>query len=385
MSIQHSINSRGEMLSAFDDRIRGTQSDLLKNSELSEGRNMLKTGVIESNIDISDGLEEEQVQQIIEIDEELYIVEWDQGEEDSQFLFFDTLDERYWIVYSLADSRSFSEAIDTIISGEGAGLDRLWLPTGQVEKIGDMGEYEGVKISFGATDVFPDEFIQDNFRFTDLNIDGSGPNSRHLYEILKGADEIDDFLALSRIQIRRERGDEFVRESVSNDGMFTTRGGSQIRLHVSTVNAIKDRYARLVSNIESNHVIGAEESSVGAVANGSPIGIRFSRPIHDIEEFLSHVVDATNPFRLFGHTRQVGEESFKVSGVDMHNGDNFAMEVSPSWIRLYLYGEACGNTALRIFTNLQQHYDPAARLILHDTEFDTGANVNKVGQTGNNV
>lgn len=50
--------------------------------------------------------------------------------------------------------------------------------------------------------------------------------------------------------------------------------------------------------------------------------------------------------------------------MDIDNGDKFSIEMTAEWIRLYLYGGGCGNTALRIFTNLQHYYDPSATLVI---------------------
>ncbi|WP_231183088.1 hypothetical protein [Haladaptatus sp. DYF46] len=354
------------MLSIFNDRLQKNHSDLLEDTELSPGENMLKTAIIESNISPREVVGKEEIEEVYEIESDLHMFEWATRNSGKGWLFLDSHDERFWIVYSLGDSHFFSDATHELISGEGAGLDRLWLPTGQIENIGEMGEYEGVKISYGADDVFPEEFIEDNLQFSDLNIDGSGSSSKHLYDILKQTDEIDQFLALSRIQIRREIRDDFVRERVTNEGMLTTRGGSKINLHISTVEQIKDQYAQMLESIEANHLIGATSREHGASAQGAPVVIKFSREVHDVETFLSYVVNAKNPFRLWGNIRQVGPSAYKVDGVDMHNGDKIAIEMAPQWIRLYLYDGACGNTALRLFTNLQQHYDPAAELIYQD-------------------
>ncbi|WP_139326646.1 hypothetical protein [Natrinema saccharevitans] len=326
---------------------------------------MLKTAIIESNISSEEFAENDAVEETIRISSDLWMVKTE-NTEDEGWLFVDFHDDRFWIIYSMGNSNFFNIAIDEILRSEGGGLDRLWIPAGQVEEIGKMGEYEGIKISFGADDVFPEEFIEDNLEFTDLNIDGSGQSSRHLFEILKSTDEIDDFLALSRIQIRREVDGEFVRERVTNEGTFTTRGGSDASLHIATVERIKDQYSNLLETIEDNHIIGAKEQDHGGRSQGSPIVIRFSKPVPDVEEFLSYVVNARDPFRLWGHTRQIGHESYKVDGVDAHNGDKIAIEMSSEWIRLYLYEGACGNTALRIFTNIQQYYDPAAELVIAD-------------------
>lgn len=365
MSATVPITSRRDMLRIFETRLEHTQSDLVEDTRLDIGHNMLKTAIIESNITSDEFLENDSFEETFEIEDGLWMVEIEDGEE-SGYLFCDLHDDRFWILYSLTKSKLFNDTVDSLLKAEGGGLDRLWLPTGQVEQIGEMGEYEGVKISFGANEVFPEEFIEDQMDFTDLNIDGTGHSSRHLYDILKNTEDINDFLALSRVQIRREVDGEFVRESITNDGSFTTRGGSDIALHVSTVESIKNRYERLLRSLEQNHIIGAEEKEHGARSRGSPVVIKFCNQIADVERFLSYVVNAQDPFRLWGHTREVGENAYHVDGVDAHNGDKIAMEVSSKWLRLYLYGDACGNTALRLFTNLQQYYDPAAELVIED-------------------
>lgn len=366
MATSPPINSRRDMLSIFDSRLRNNHSELVERTRLNPGENMLKTAIIESNIAPDDILSRTSVEETYQIENELHMIEWLTSNSGEGWLFLDSHDERFWILYSLEDSKFFGDATSELLSKEGAGLDRLWLPTAQVEKIGEMGEYESVKTNYSADNVFPEELIEDNRQFSDLSIDGSGQNSKRLYDLLKSVDDIDNYLALSRIQIRREVDGRFIRERVTNEGMFTTRGGSGVNLHTSTVEQIKDRYAGLLELIENNHIIGVSNREHRVKAQGVPVVIEFSHKIPNLELFISNIVDAKNPFRLWGHIRQVSEAGFKVDGVDMHNGDKIAIEASPLWLRLYLYDGACGNTALRLFTNIQQYYDPAANLVLRD-------------------
>jgi hypothetical protein len=366
MATSQPINSRRDMLSIFDDRLQNNHSELVERARLNPGENMLKTAIIESNITPDDIFSRTAIEETHQVEDNLYMIEWRTSSSGSGWLFLDSHDERFWILYSLGDSKYFGDATSELISKEGAGLDRLWLPTAQVEEIGEMGEYESIKTNYSANNVFPEELIEDNRQFSDLSIDGSGQNSKRLYDLLRSVEDIDNYLALSRIQIRREINGRFVRERITNEGMFTTRGGSGINLHTSTVEQIKNRYADLLQLIEENHIVGATAEEHGARAQGAPIVIKFSHEVPDLESFISNVVNAQNPFRLWGHIRQVSKAGFKVDGVDMHNGDKIAIEASPSWLRLYLYDEACGNTALRLFTNIQQYYDPAADLVLRD-------------------
>jgi len=353
------------MLDLFGARIQNAHTDLVENTELEFGRNMLKTAIIESNIPFEKILSSEIIDDVYKIEPDLKIVEVTNSKGDGR-LYFDLHDDRFWIVYSIGKSDFFKESISDLLKKEGGGLDRLWIPTGHVEQIGSTGKYEAIKLSYGATDVFPEEFIKDNLQFTDLNIDGSGQNASNLYNILKESEDIRDYLALSRIQIRREKEGEFVRESITNEGTITTRNGSDIGLHISTVEHIKKLYSQLLEAVERNHIIRATKVEHGARASGGPVVINFSRQVSDVEGFLGHVVNAQDPFRLWGHSRKVGHNAYKIDGVDAHNGDKIAIEMSSEWLRLYLYDDACGNTALRLFTNIQQYYDPAAELLINN-------------------
>jgi len=365
MSISQTITSRRDMLNLFGARIQNTHTDLVEDTKLEFGRNMLKTAIIESNIEFDRIEENDSVREVFEIESDLKLVEVENSKGDG-WLFFDIHDKRFWIIFSVGKSKFFNAAIDDFYKTEGGGLDRLWIPTGQIEEIGALGQYEGIKLSYGATDVFPEEFIEDNLEFTDLNINSSGKSASHLYNILKNTDEVEDFLALSRIKINRQKDGEFVRESITNEGAFTTRNGSDIGLHISTVENVKQKYEKLLNAVEDNHVIRAEEKEHGARSRGGPVVINFSRPVPDIEKFLDNVINAKDPFRLWGHIRKTGDKGYKVDGVDAHNGDKIAIEMSPDWLRLYLYDGACGNTALRLFTNIQQYYDTEAELIINN-------------------
>lgn len=367
MATSKPFTSRSEIHEVFERRLQRTHSNLLEKTRLEIGQNMLKTALIESNISPAEFQEKPVITQTFEIDDEFLMVQAKNNEEEG-WLFVDVHDNRFWSVYSLATADFFNAAIDNLINSAGGGLDRLWMPSGHVEKIGKMGTFEGVKMNFEAESIFPEEFLENNeyLRFTDLNITGSGRNSRDLYNILQQTEEVADYISLTRVQIRRDSDGNFVRERVTNDGRFTTRGGDSIRLHLSTVEEIKARYEQLLDRIETYHRITATEREHGARAQGGPVIIRFSHPVPDVKELISHIVNAQNPFRLTGHIRTVGNNACKVDAVDGHNGDRLTLEVSETWIRLYLHGDACGNTALRLFSNLQHYYDPAAELVIRD-------------------
>ena len=358
------FSSRREVLDLFQARLENTHQSLVEDVELEFGQNMLKTHLIESNISPSKLFETyEPITQVEEIDADLYLVAVEAAFGTGS-VFLDTLDDRFWRLFSMEDSTFTKTLINKMLSREGSGLDRLWLPSNQVEQIIEMGEFEGVGMSYDADDVFPDEFIEDNLLFGDLSVNTSGHGAQRLYSLLRESDDIKKFLSLSNVQIRREVDGEFVRERITNDGGFTTRGGANIQ--VQTVDQIKRRYAAVVDAIEANHRLHASSREHGVRPKGKPAVIGFTEPIEDIDGFLDHIVNARDPFRLWGHTQQLDSDYYQVDGVDMHNGDAVSIELTPEWMRLYLHEDACGNTVLRIFTNLQHHYDPSAKLVIDD-------------------
>ncbi|MDY6778576.1 MAG: hypothetical protein SVU32_07965 [Candidatus Nanohaloarchaea archaeon] len=358
------FSSRRDVLDLFQARLENTHQDLLEDLELEVGRNMLKTHIIETNISVSELFQSyDKIQDVEEIDSNLYFIDLE-GSYGTGSVFLDTLDDRFWSLYSMEDSEFTNKAVSDMLSREGSGLDRMWIPRKQVETMSDMGEFEGVGITYDADDVFPEEFIDDHLLFGDLSLDTSGHGARRLYSLLKESDDIEKFLSLSNVQIRRNVGGDFVRERITNDGAFTTRGGTSIQLHIETVNRVKQNYHEVIEAIESNHMMGGSDRPHGVRAEVSPVIIEFSEAVDNVETFLNHIVNARDPFRLWGHIQELQEGYYKVDGVDMHNGDKFSIEMTPEWIRLYLYEGGCGNTALRIFTNLQHYYDPSSTLVI---------------------
>ena len=123
-------------------------------------------------------------------------------------------------------------------------------------------------------------------------------------------------------------------------------------------------YADRLAIIEENHRISYPSRQHGRTIEGSPVVIQLSDEIEDIKQFVDSIVSAKNPLRLWGAKTQLDDDYWKVKGVDLHNNDKYTMEISPSWIRLYLNDDACGNTALRINAHLQRHFDSQAELML---------------------
>ena len=95
---------------------------------------------------------------------------------------------------------------------------------------------------------------------------------------------------------------------------------------------------------------------------GAPLTIVLSKRIDELDYFLNGLFSSKKPFRLWGLRKPLEPDYVKVCAIDLHNGDKIDFEITPEWLRIYLPAKACGNTVLRLITNIQRYYDSDAYL-----------------------
>ncbi|OUJ18905.1 hypothetical protein AMET1_0556 [Methanonatronarchaeum thermophilum] len=352
------VESRRELFDYFQKNIERSYESLSEDQELEHRQNLLKTFIIESNVEIKEFLTSFNVEKTKEIDSKLVKV-LVEGEVE---FFIDFSNPRFWLFYTLSKSRPSKRVIEKFMSYVRSGLDHPWMPIKLQEEFTELGEFRGLGAKYKPKKIFPEKYIEDKLSFGDLSIRSWGRGSQDLYDVLKG-EKTEEFFSLSSIGIKRwGEGDDFILEDIGFDGRFTTRGGNSVQLHLDTVEQIVDGYSNLLETIENKHRITYQSKDEKIEIEGDPIVIDLKNEIENIEEFISYIVSSENPLRLWGLKTEIEEDYFKVKGIDLHNGDKYTMEMTPKWIRLYLPEAACGNTALRIFVNLQRYYDSSAEM-----------------------
>lgn len=355
------IQSRRDLFEHFEYTIEGTYDELVDEQELQPGQTMLKTFLIESNVGPDELRERVDIAETREVDFDLHeLVIRRNGSE--HLFFLDSSDSRFWTLYTLEESEDAKSVVGDMVSGVRNGLDYTWMPIEQQRDIMGMGEFRDMGVSYDADEVFGSDFIEDRLDFGDLSVQSSGRGTSTLFNILDSQEELSSFLSLSSVGIKREINGSFVLERITHNGRFTTSGGDSIQLHIDTVDEIKERYSNLLNRIEEHHRISYESKEHGSGIDGTPLVIEFDNVIEDVREFIENVITAKNPLRLWGAKTKLDEQYWKVKGIDLHNNDKYTMEICPEWIRLYLDADACGNTALRIYSNLQRHYDSNAEM-----------------------
>jgi hypothetical protein len=159
-----------------------------------------------------------------------------------------------------------------------------------------------------------------------------------------------------------------IREGVNRMGRFAASGDSP-ELHLQFVNAVVNRYKRLVELCEAKAIRwrGFEGSDGGGTLSGGPIVVNFTRQVEDLEAFADELTSSREPFRLWG-VASVSRGVAEIEAVDLHVGQPLQIDVGSRWMRIYLQEKTCGNTVARLISNLQHRFDAA--LAVKDPDLD---------------
>lgn len=183
---------------------------------------------------------------------------------------------------------------------------------------------------------------------------------KDLLEIVEEHEKFRYMTRLTKIGIKlveKEYPDKFVLEDLYYWGKFTAKGTS-FDEHLEFIDSVVHTYRNNLKYIEDSLI----DYSSWDWEKKIPLVYEFKKEISDLDLFAKAITTPKEPFRIWGFAKQVEKDMYIIVGTDLHNGDNFSLEVTPWWARLYLPKGSCGNTALRLLANIQQTYDAKAYL-----------------------
>jgi hypothetical protein len=349
---------RSSMAERFSATMRG-QEDALADLALPATRGNLKTFAVEVNgirdpesaasalttIASNSGL------RAARTEDEAILAVWNPG---GSFLV-DVLTPRYWLLHTSSSAAWAGKFLRDAI-GNTTDVDRCWFPWELLKRMLRSGTRpKWFKSDFLGDDLLP----EDNVAARRLRMQFEGDAASDVLELLVGMDDrLKPATALSQIATEISepalgRNDELV----TNAGRFIARGQS-FELHVGFVGQAIRTYSGLVSRTEDRYGFKwhAEEGR-GLRFEGEPVVIGLGREIEDMDRFVGGLFAAREPFRLWAVPNFVSETYVEAEVVDLHVGQHFRMDISPTLLRLYLPESACGNTVLRLVTNLQHRYN----------------------------
>lgn len=276
---------------------------------------------------------------------------WD----DSVGLFVDVLDPRFWLIHTAAPAGIVQGQLRRAVWSS-RGIDWCWFPWQFLRGLQGAGEPRWFKSEFRGDELLPLEGV----RARRLRVQLEGDSADELLDQLVGDERYRLSTALSGVALRMRDPDlGVVDEAAHYQGRFAARGAA-FELHLGFMASAVQAYAQAVRHIERHFSIGWEGSEqTGFGFEGHVLEIRFGRRIDDLGRFLTGLFSCRDPFRLWAVPRLVNDQFAEAEVVDLHVGQQFRMDITPEWLRVYLSTGVCGNTVVRLVTNLQRRYDAA--------------------------
>ena len=274
--------------------------------------------------------------------------------------YVDMSDKRFWMLHTddLADHTN--NLFRRLVFSPEASFDRAWLPVEMIQKVSSLAgnRFRGFGLSY--RDFFALNGEEER-PVEELRMRVYGSSSMDALKALKDKEKLRRSLSYSMVRVRRGNSSSFVIEELGHEGRFIAMGGSSIDDYVSLIEITKKMYRTTIEAIERNS-IGVKEVKGRTLVEGEAFELTLERGIEDIDSFIDQLANSMPPFRLWGMKNKISTELYQIIGIDLHTGDPIDLEVTPSFIRIYLHKGSCGNTVLRLYSNLQHYFDSAIKL-----------------------
>lgn len=274
--------------------------------------------------------------------------------------FMETSDSRFCVLHTNERSEITSMIVDMFTDGWSHSFDRMWMHHSMLEAV--VKKAGNSFMGFGAkySDELHRKAEEDGSasEIEDINLTINGSMASKIEQIMHDAERLKNAIAYNKLRIMRgeaDNPDKYASDDVTSMGYFAMKHGKSVLDHLDLVRISKDMYANVVSGIEE-YRLGARQADGKHIVKGKTIDVIFKKPIPDLQLFIRRVFSAAKPFRLWGLESKLEDGYFDVLGVDLHTSDPMNFEITEDFMRIYLSEGSCGNTVLRLLTNLQQYY-----------------------------
>lgn len=328
-----------------------------------------KTFVIEAHPkdDAANLLEELSGPAYLEQTEDAYLFRLWVPDADGCF-WVDQLDARFWSFHTNMPVGPASRYLRQHVSSR-RDLDWIWLPSEHLRTVWPSTKTRGFRSKFEGS-----QLLGGTGSFDDVRLKLTGRSADSFLAYLYNNAEIRSAVSFDGVEVALDDPDfGSINEAVDRLGRFAVSGDS-LEFHLQFVDTVVNRYRRLVELCEDSAIswTGFEEKVTkdggGGSISGSPIVIKFSREIDDVEQFTDTLFSSREPFRLWG-VPHIADGVAEIEAVDLHVGECVRIDVGSSWLRIYLPEGACGNSVARLASNLQHRFD--ADLSFADPKIDT--------------
>lgn len=270
----------------------------------------------------------------------------------------DASDPRFWLAHSMDRSAAVDWCIGRLKTSM-PEIDTAWLPAGMLEWATGKGPFQGLGLHF---DRGKPKNGSDEAAVTSLKMQLWGDRAMDVLRVLRAEGAFPHETTLSKVTVQHCAGSddaEFSIDHIKYNGKTTARGTS-FRAHLYLVNELYARYQSALHSIESSSRMGFGCREGRWRVEGSPVVLRFGKPVEDIGALCQRMFSCGPPFRLWGVPISLSQGYITVSAVDLHVGHPLDFEITSDFLRVYLHQESCGNTVARLLTNVQHTVDARA-------------------------
>lgn len=280
--------------------------------------------------------------------------------------FLDVRDKRYCLLHTNDRSDEARHAIRALAMDHRQAFDHAWFYSDMLKGFcGNAGNtFKGFGVKYTNKLIAEDDDA--DLGIEDLQISISGSLAREIQGLVEKKKDVARAMAYNKVRVIRRSSDpgapgqDFVHDDIDNTGYFVVKRGKSVDDHLALVNMCKDEYSRVVCGVEDMR-IGVGREGGRATVEGSPFHLEFPNPIEDLDSFVPKMFNSAAPFRLWGFDTKIRDGYTKVLAVDLHTGSPLDFEITSDMMRVYLFKGSCGNTLMRLLTNLQVYYDSGTR------------------------
>jgi len=349
------------MSELLNEHLRSVNVYFDRESEFPKGRGPLKTYVVEAHSPDGDCLragEASEVLQRVSKESALRITPTDdknlfEVRSDGAGFFVDVLDPRFWVVHTMSNV-DVAEGILSTLTAKYPYLDHAWPPTEMMRGVQRTGRSLGFTIDFDHTrlsspGVAETELLHDADAIVKMRFGGTGADAL----VQKLSEVVPNAMAFAMVKFSREDAitGSYLISELDQRGRLKAAGNS-ISLHLQIVSAFLHQYKEFIVAIEK----AAQMSSTqGGRLTGAPVVLEFPTPLSDFRGFVKSLISCKEPLKIWGLVNPVRDDFVQIEGVDLHSGSRLSMDVTTSYLRIYLGPRSCGNTVARLLRNLQSH------------------------------
>jgi hypothetical protein len=399
------IKTRRDFHDAFESAMSGAHDTLRALWHFEKGQNLPKSYLVEFhpkdacdhdwNTDMVFSSLQSAIQRYSGVlrrteDDNLFWLGHHEAGHDAEFIV-DSLNPRFLVFHTLSNVEDSDRFIVDRLTQYRPEFDLFWLPVSLLERTESREKVIGWEAQFDplidvdfpqdanalnserSTEA-PESLIQDDASYAEeseeppprflhrprINIDFEYPDALGTYRRLKEATLLPD-VPLNAVLTERhdEESSRYARARITSNGKITGRG-PDFSSYLQIVDRTLDDYASIVNSLESRYWLTLDvidnDRALAISLKGEPFSIRFSREIN-VKQLLDLMFNCARPFRLMGTIDDIENDYYSVEAIDLHVNQPVGFEVSPTFIRIYLYEGTCGNTLVRIIRSLQHHVD----------------------------